>query len=82
MNTSNTFKKYTLLKKCGNAFSISSNDQTDIAENARLCIEAGTDGFAVINTLMGMAIDAETRTRSSATSAAVCRVPRSSRSHS
>ncbi len=25
MNTSNTFKKYTLLKKCGNAFSISSN---------------------------------------------------------
>ena len=39
-----------------------SPNQTDIAENARLCIEAGTDGFAVINTLMGMAIDAETRT--------------------
>ena len=38
-----------------------SPNQTDIRENARLCIEAGTDGFAVINTLMGMAIDAETR---------------------
>jgi dihydroorotate dehydrogenase (NAD+) catalytic subunit len=39
-----------------------SPNQTDIAENARRCIEAGTDGFAVINTLMGMAIDIETRT--------------------
>lgn len=39
-----------------------SPNQTDIAENARLCIEAGTDGFAVINTLMGMAIDIESRT--------------------
>ena len=38
-----------------------SPNQTDIQENARLCIEAGTDGFAVINTLMGMAIDAEAR---------------------
>ncbi len=38
-----------------------SPNQTDIQHNARLCIEAGTDGFAVINTLMGMAIDAETR---------------------
>jgi len=38
-----------------------SPNQTDIQENARLCIEAGTDGFAVINTVMGMAIDAETR---------------------
>ncbi|MGB5511483.1 MAG: dihydroorotate dehydrogenase [Woeseiaceae bacterium] len=38
-----------------------SPNQTDIKTNARLCIEAGTDGFAVINTLMGMAIDAETR---------------------
>ncbi len=28
---------------------------------ARLCIEAGTDGFAVINTVMGMAIDIEKR---------------------
>ncbi|NNF39730.1 MAG: dihydroorotate dehydrogenase [Woeseiaceae bacterium] len=38
-----------------------SPNQTDIKTNARLCIEAGTDGFAVINTLMGMAIDAEKR---------------------
>ncbi|QKT03653.1 dihydroorotate dehydrogenase [Ectothiorhodospiraceae bacterium 2226] len=39
-----------------------SPNQTDIQENARRCIEAGTDGFAVINTLMGMAIDIESRT--------------------
>jgi len=38
-----------------------SPNQTDIQENARLCIEAGTDGFAVINTVTGMAIDSETR---------------------
>jgi dihydroorotate dehydrogenase (NAD+) catalytic subunit len=38
-----------------------SPNQTDIAENARLCIEAGSDGLAVINTIMGMAIDARTR---------------------
>jgi len=38
-----------------------SPNQTDIQDNARLCIEAGTDGFAVINTLMGMAVDAESR---------------------
>ena len=38
-----------------------SPNQTDIRENARLCIEAGTDGFSVINTLMGMAIDIHTR---------------------
>jgi dihydroorotate dehydrogenase (NAD+) catalytic subunit len=38
-----------------------SPNQTDIKTNARLCIEAGTDGFAVINTLMGMAIDSEAR---------------------
>jgi len=38
-----------------------SPNQTDIKTNARLCIEAGTDGFAVINTLMGMAIDIEQR---------------------
>jgi dihydroorotate dehydrogenase (NAD+) catalytic subunit len=38
-----------------------SPNQTDIAENARRCIEAGTDGFAVINTLMGMSIDIEQR---------------------
>ncbi len=39
-----------------------SPNQTDIAGNARRCIEAGSDGFAVINTLMGMAIDIEQRT--------------------
>ncbi|MGB5649213.1 MAG: dihydroorotate dehydrogenase [Sedimenticolaceae bacterium] len=39
-----------------------SPNQTDIAENARRCIEAGSDAFAVINTLMGMAIDIESRT--------------------
>lgn len=38
-----------------------SPNQTDIAGNARRCIEAGTDAFAVINTLMGMAIDIERR---------------------
>jgi dihydroorotate dehydrogenase (NAD+) catalytic subunit len=38
-----------------------SPNQTDIRGNARLCIEAGTDGFSVINTVTGMAIDAETR---------------------
>ncbi len=37
-----------------------SPNQTDIAANARACIEAGTDAFAAINTLMGMAIDVET----------------------
>ena len=39
-----------------------SPNQTNIQDNARRCIEAGTDAFAVINTLMGMAIDARTRT--------------------
>ncbi|RLA09219.1 MAG: dihydroorotate dehydrogenase [Gammaproteobacteria bacterium] len=34
-----------------------SPNQTDIAENARRCIDAGTDAFAAINTLMGMAVD-------------------------
>lgn len=38
-----------------------SPNQTDIQENARLCIEAGADALAVINTVMGMAIDAESR---------------------
>jgi dihydroorotate dehydrogenase (NAD+) catalytic subunit len=38
-----------------------SPNQTDIQENARLCIEAGSDAFAVINTVMGMAIDIEER---------------------
>jgi len=39
-----------------------SPNQTDIAENTRRCIEAGSDAFAVINTLMGMSIDIDTRT--------------------
>ena len=39
-----------------------SPNQADIAENARRCIEAGADGLAVINTIAGMAIDAEKRT--------------------
>jgi len=38
-----------------------SPNQTDIAGNARRCIDAGTDALAVINTLMGMAIDTEQR---------------------
>ncbi|MGD2074915.1 MAG: dihydroorotate dehydrogenase [Gammaproteobacteria bacterium] len=38
-----------------------SPNQTDIAGNARRCIEAGSDAFAVINTLMGMAVDIERR---------------------
>ncbi len=38
-----------------------SPNQTDIQENARRCIDAGADALAVINTMMGMAIDAETR---------------------
>jgi dihydroorotate dehydrogenase (NAD+) catalytic subunit len=38
-----------------------SPNQTDIAENARRCIESGSDGLAVINTVMGMAVDVETR---------------------
>ena len=38
-----------------------SPNQTDIALNARRCIEAGSDGLSVINTIMGMAIDIETR---------------------
>ncbi len=38
-----------------------SPNQTDIRENARRCIEAGTDALAVINTVMGMAIDVRSR---------------------
>ncbi len=38
-----------------------SPNQTDIADNARRCIDAGSDAFAVINTLMGMAVDIESR---------------------
>ena len=36
-----------------------SPNQTDIAANALRCIDAGSDGLAVINTVMGMAIDIE-----------------------
>jgi len=39
-----------------------SPNQTDIAANARGCLEAGSDAFSVINTLMGMAIDVDSRT--------------------
>ena len=38
-----------------------SPNQTDIRENARLCIEAGSDALAVINTISGMAVDVKTR---------------------
>jgi dihydroorotate dehydrogenase (NAD+) catalytic subunit len=38
-----------------------SPNQTDIAFSAQRCIDAGTDGLAVINTLMGMAIDTKTK---------------------
>ena len=38
-----------------------SPNQTDIANSAQKCIDAGTDGLAVINTLMGMAIDINSR---------------------
>ncbi len=38
-----------------------SPNQADIRENARRCIDAGTDAFAVINTVTGMAIDLATR---------------------
>jgi dihydroorotate dehydrogenase (NAD+) catalytic subunit len=38
-----------------------SPNQTDIRENARRCIEAGSDALAVMNTVMGMAIDVRTR---------------------
>jgi len=38
-----------------------SPNQTDIRENARRCIDAGSDALAVINTVTGMAIDVRTR---------------------
>jgi dihydroorotate dehydrogenase (NAD+) catalytic subunit len=38
-----------------------SPNQADIRENARVCIEAGTDAFAVINTVTGMAVDLASR---------------------
>jgi dihydroorotate dehydrogenase (NAD+) catalytic subunit len=37
-----------------------SPNQTDIANSAQHCIDAGTDGLAVINTLMGMVVDTKT----------------------
>ncbi len=39
-----------------------SPNQTNIAESAQRCIDAGSDAFSVINTLMGMAIDTRSRT--------------------
>lgn len=39
-----------------------SPNSADIAETARLVIEAGSDGLSVINTLVGMAVDIEQRT--------------------
>ncbi len=38
-----------------------SPNQTHIAENARRCIEAGSDALAVINTIMGMTINLHER---------------------
>ncbi len=38
-----------------------SPNQTDIAENARRCIEAGSDALAVVNTFLGMAVDVDSR---------------------
>ena len=38
-----------------------SPNQTDIGLSAQRCIDAGTDGLAVINTLMGMSINTHTR---------------------
>jgi dihydroorotate dehydrogenase (NAD+) catalytic subunit len=38
-----------------------SPNNADIAEIARCCIEAGSDGLSVINTLVGMAVDTEKR---------------------
>lgn len=39
-----------------------SPNQADIGDNAKRCLEAGSDAFSVINTVSGMAIDIETRT--------------------
>jgi dihydroorotate dehydrogenase (NAD+) catalytic subunit len=38
-----------------------SPNQTDIAENARRCLESGSDAFSVINTIVGMSVDIERR---------------------
>ncbi len=39
-----------------------SPNNADIAETARMVIEAGSDGLSVINTLVGMAVDIESKT--------------------
>jgi len=38
-----------------------SPNQTDIKMNAQRCIDAGTDGLAVMNTITGMAVDIENK---------------------
>lgn len=38
-----------------------SPNQTDIVANARRCLEAGSDAFAAINTVVGMAVDIRKR---------------------
>ena len=38
-----------------------SPNQTNIAENARCCLDAGSDAFSVINTVSGMTIDIDSR---------------------
>jgi len=38
-----------------------SPNQTDIQKNASYCIEAGSDGLSVINTISGMAINIQSR---------------------
>ena len=58
-----------------------SPNQTDIVENARLCIEAGSDALAVINTVMGMAIDVERRRPIIGSNQGGLSGPASSRSH-
>ena len=57
-----------------------SPNQTDIRLNARRCIEAGSDAFAVINTVMGMAINAETRQPVLHNNQGACPAPQSNRS--
>ena len=39
-----------------------SPNQADISENAKRCLEAGSDAFSVINTISGMAIDIKNQT--------------------
>jgi len=58
-----------------------SPNQTDIAHNAKRCIEAGTDGLAVINTLMAWPSISKAAHRSLATTKAGFPARRSSRWH-